>query len=397
MKTGASISGGLHLTLLVMVAFGVDWSRSDEVPFTVTEIELVNGQDFEVPLDTAPVVQSEGPAELLPPSEGESAPSDVPQPEDAPQEAEITQLDDVDTPAPRPEEPEIQFAPPPVNVPTEAPRESIAEIPTPDELDRQSPEPLSPPATEPVQPLASIQPPVPGLKPTPPPEPEPEPETVEPDPEQVPQDESPEAVAEKQPEPEPVEDPEPVDTAEEQPEAPEGQAPQVAKLPVAKPAKLAAAARAAAEAERETLVKAETQDKPKKTPTQPKTDKPPKPTSQPDGPTAVKAAPLNRGERNALRLGIKKYYTYNGDRSDRALQVVIRVRLKADGTIQGKPEKRSAQGGSGASQNALFQAGRRALIQAASSGEFKRLPKDKYPRWKTLNFRFSIDGVGKVS
>ncbi|MFK7944368.1 MAG: hypothetical protein AB8B85_15840, partial [Paracoccaceae bacterium] len=322
--------------------------------------------------------------------------------------------EEVDVPAPRPAEPVIQFTPPPVNVPTEAPRESIAEVPTPDELDRQSTEPESPASTEPLQPLASIQPPVPGLKPSPPPEPEPEPEKVEPEPDQIPQEQTPEAVAEKQPEPEPVQEPEPVETVETQPEAPEGPAPQEARIPIAKPADLAAAARAAAEQEEALAAEQKAKEDAKRraredaeakkqakiaAANKKKTDKPAKPkaTKPAGGSSAVKAARLNRGERDALRLGIKKYYTYSGDRSDRGLQVVIRVRLKADGSIQGKPERRSAKGGNAGSQKALFDAGRRAIIRASRAGEFKRLPRDKYPRWKTLNFRFSIDGVGKVS
>ncbi|MFK7943899.1 MAG: hypothetical protein AB8B85_13435, partial [Paracoccaceae bacterium] len=76
MKVGTTISGGLHLGLLVMVAFGVDWfADKEDIPFTVTEIELVNGQDFEAALSTAPVVQSDGPAELKPPSESQDAPA----------------------------------------------------------------------------------------------------------------------------------------------------------------------------------------------------------------------------------------------------------------------------------------------------------------------------------
>lgn len=386
MKVGASISGGLHLGLLVLVAFGMDWfSKSEDAPFTVTEIELIDGTDFEAALSTAPVVQSDGPSELAQPSEGETAPSDVPTPEDAAQETEAPTLAAVQPPDPRPDRPVIQFTPPPVNIPTENPVQSIAEIPSPDELDRQSTEPESPAATEPLQPLATIQPPVPGDKPTPPPEPEPEPEQAEPEPDQRPQDESPEAVAEKQHEPEPVQEPQPEAVAETQPVAPLGAAPQEARLPVARPADLAAAARAASEAEQASAQPTQT------------AETEPKPAKQAGGSSAVQAPKLSRGERDAMRVGIKKYYVYNGDRSDRSLQVVIRVRLNEDGTIDGKPEQRSAAGGNPASQKALFEAGRRALFQAAAAGEFSRLPRDKYARWKVLNFRFSSDKVGVSS
>ena len=384
--------------LLVFVAFGVDWfSDQEDIPFTVTEIELIDGTDFEAAVSTAPIVQSEGPAELAPPTEGQSSPEDIAQPEDSAQQAELAELDSVDTPAPRPERPQIQFTPPPVNIPTEAPVQSIAEIPSPDELDRQSIEPESPASTEPVQPLATITPPLPGDKPTPPPEPEPEPVQAEPEPDQKPQEEMPEAVAEKEPEPEPTVEPEPETVAEAQPEAPLGPAPREARLPVAKPAKLAAAARAASEAERQAREEAEAKERARVAAAQPKTEDKPKPNQQAGGSSAAKAPRLSRGERNAMRVGIKKYYVYNGDRSDKSLQVVIRIKLNQDGTINGKPEKRSAKGGSSGSQNALFQAGRRALIRAAAAGEFRRLPPEKYPRWKVLNFRFSVDSVGDVS
>lgn len=386
MKTGASISGGMHLGFLVLVAFGMDWfSRADDAPFTVTEIELISGADFEAALSTAPVVPSEGPAELAQPSEGTSAPSDVPVPEDQTERPEQPTLAAVDPPEPRPEQPVVQFTPPPVNIPTEAPVQSIAEIPSPDELDRQSTEPESPASTEPVQPLASIEPPVPGDKPTPPPEPEPEPEQAEPEPDQRPQEPSPEATAEKQPDPEPTQEPEPEAVAETQPEAPLGAAPQEARLPVAKPAELAAAARAASQAE-------QAQAQPESV-----ANNEPTPSRQAGGSSAAQAPKLSRGERDAMRIGIKRYYVYNGDRSDRSLQVIIRISLNEDGTLNGKPEKRSASGGNPASQNALFQAGRRALIRAAAAGEFKRLPREKYQRWKALNFRFSTDKVGVSS
>lgn len=474
MKTGVTISGAAHVGMVVFAIWGVDWfSAKDQEPLTIAEIELVDGTDFEAALSTAPVVQSEGPAELAEPSENADQPSDVEQPEDETQSAEAPVLSQADDPDAQPEKPEIAFPPPPTDVPTEAPQPSIAEIPSPDSLNREAAEPESPEATEPQRAVAAIRAPLPSARPNRPPDPEPEPELDEPEPERetatlaqaqpapsdaptdtsVTQSESPntdplqplasvgaptptsrperppEPEAEPQPEdpsapkivkaptPETPEQPKPkaedqpdrqgdsarpeqVETANPKPEAPpqpeaqdtevveeeapEGPAPQIAKLPVAKPADKAAAARAARkteQAKQATQVaenKPKTADKPKKT----------------GGSSAVRAPKLSRGERNALRIGIKKYYVYNGDRSDRNLRVIIRVKLDQQGKIIGKPQLRTAQGGNKTSQRALFNAGRRAISRAASAGEFRRLPAAKYQRWKVLNFRFSTDKVG---
>ncbi|MEM7743818.1 MAG: hypothetical protein AAF409_08915 [Pseudomonadota bacterium] len=386
MRTGATVSGAMHAALVAAALIGFDWfAETDTVPFTVTEIEMIDGQDFEAALSTAPIVQSTGPADLAPPAEGQSVPEAPDTPEDTAAPDEVPVLSEADAPAPRPERPVIQRTPPPTPIPSEPELPSIAEIPSPDPLDRQATAPESPASTEPVRPLQTMTPPSPSEKPTPPP-PQDEPEPVVEEPEPQPQTPDPEAVAERQPEPEPVEEPEPIQEAEAQPEAPEGPAPVEAALPVAKPAKVAAAARAAAEAEQA-----------QRRQEQPEQEQQPQPSQQAGGSQSEFAAKLSRGERNALRLGIKKYYVYNGDRSDRDLQVIIRVRLNPDGTINGKPEQRRAEGGSSASQRALFQAGRRALIRAAGAGEFKRLPSDKYQRWKVLNFRFSVDDIRGTS
>ena len=244
-------------------------------------------------------------------------------------------------------------------------------------MNRESATPESPPSTEPVQPLASIEAPSPQAKPTPPPEPEPEPEKTERT--AAVSAPSPEAENEPTPDPETTQEPSPDSVAEEQPEAPQGLAPQQAMLPVAKPADLAAAAEAARKAE---LAAAE-ETEPEK----------PEQVATPSeaGSTPRRGPKLNRGEINALRLGIKKYYTYTGSRSDPSLRVKVRVDLTEDGEIVGKPEILDGSGGTAGAQRALGQAGARALVRAARDGEFKRLPREKYDRWQRLNFIFTID------
>ena len=475
MKVGASISGIAHTGLVVFAIWGVDWfSAKDPEPLTIAEIELVDGTDFEAALSAAPVVPSDGPSELSEPSELRDLPSEVEQPVDESQSAKAPVLSQADAPDAQPEKPEISFPAPPTEIPTEAPVPSIAEIPSPDSLNRQAAEPESPNATEPQRAVAAIQAPLPSQKPNRPPDPEPEPALDEPEPERetatlvaqgpepseaptevsaaesespatdplqplasvgtpspdtrpdlpaepeaesrpsdpstpkfirapvTPEEEQPETAAEEQPDrqedsarPEQVETanpkpeapplPEPPDpeVAEEE-EAPEGPAPRIAKLPVARPADKAAAAIAARETEQAPKATEVAENKPSES-TEP---------AKPTGSTAVQAPKLSRGERDALRVGIKKYYVYNGDRSDKSLRVIIRVKLDEQGQLIGKPSMRSASGGTDTTQRALFNAGRRAVVRAASAGEFRRLPADKYERWKVLNFRFSTDKVG---
>ena len=475
MKVGASISGIAHAGLVVFAIWGVDWFRTqDPEPLTIAEIELVDGTDFEAALSTAPVVPSEGPSELSEPSENRDLPSEVEQPEDESQTAKAPVLSQADEPDLQPEKPEIAFPAPPTDIPTEAPQPSIAEIPSPDSLNRQSAEPESPEATEPQKAVAAIEAPLPSSRPNRPPDPEPEPALDEPEPEREtatlvaqqpeptnestevsaaesespstdplqplasvgspspaaqpdrpaepeaetrpkdpsaprfirapdpPKERQPETAAEKQPDrqgdsarPEQAETANPKPEAPPQPEtpdpevvddedAPEGPAPKVAKLPVAKPGDKAAAAIAARKTEQSQQATEVAENKPSES------SEPEKPS----GSTAVRAPKLSRGERDALRVGIKKYYTYNGDKSDRALRVIVRVKLDQQGQLAGKPEMRSASGGTDASQRALFNAGRRAIARAANAGEFRKLPADKYERWKVLNFRFSTDKIG---
>ena len=389
MKLGAAISGGVHLTLIAIALFGVDWFRDrEDEPLTVTEIEFVDGTEFEAALSTAPFVPTDEPRELTRPGEGQPAPENVETPEDAAETAPAPVLSEVPTPDPRPKPPEIAFNTP-VNVPTEAPKPSIAEIPSPDLMNREAATPESPPSTEPVQPLASIEAPSPQAKPTPPPQPEPEPEETERTAEvSAP---SPDAETEPTPDPETTQEPSPDSVAEEQPEAPQGLAPQQAMLPVAKPADLAAAAEAARKAELAAAEETEP-EKPERVANATTAEKPEtRPAERTGGSTPRRGPKLNRGEINALRLGIKKYYTYTGSRSDPSLRVKVRVELSEDGEIVGKPKILDGSGGTAGDRRALGQAGSRALLRAARDGEFRRLPREKYGRWKRLNFIFTID------
>lgn len=375
MRRGATISGLLHLVFLLAIIFSGDWFASDDEPFELTEIQMVDGTEFDALLSTAPIVPNEGPADLSEPSQGQGAPSPVDTPVDQTNAAVAPELVAA-TPPPeqRPDLPDLSLPPPPRSIPTEAPAPSIAEIPSPDVLPDQAPEPQSPPSTEPVQPLASRTPEVPQPLPTRPPEPEPEP------------------VAEPEPEPEP-EEAEPTELVEASPDAPESLDPREARLPVAKPADKAAAARAAAEARR--LAEAEREPEPDPAPTEQATAPEPQPQQNTQqrpagGSQSVFAARMTRGEKDALRLGIKKHFVYNGARP-RGLAVIIEIRLDKSGKITGKPKLLNASGGDASAQQALFRAGSTALRKAQAFGEFDKLPADKYDSWDLIHVRFTPD------
>jgi hypothetical protein len=331
----------------------------------VTQVELVDGTNFEAALSTAPVVPNEGPAELSPQAENDVEPIDIKVPDVTIDVPAMPILATAEIPADEPPDlTDLLIPPPPTVVPTEAPRPSIALIPSPDSLPRQASEPESPPATEPMQALAAAPSPEAAPRPAPPPEPEPVvAETPEPEPE------------------EPQQEPEPEAEVEMVQDAPVTNAPQEARLPVAKPAELAAAARASSAPKPVAAA-----------PTPPAEE--PQPAEPAGGSTSQFSAAITIGEKDALRLGIKRYFVYNGNRSDPSLRVTIQIRLGQDARIIGKPELLRASGGDQNTQRVLFQAGRRALFKAQNAGEFEKLPPAKYAGWKIIHVTFTPEEIG---
>lgn len=414
MRTGATFSGLLHGGLIVFVLFGADFLvPRDPPPMSVTEIEFIDGADFDARLSTAPVVPNQGPAEMAPPQERPNPEIALDDPDLAVAYAAASDLaEESAPPEAAPEQLEITMPAPPVVVPTEAPRMSIAEIPTPDALDRQALAPESPESGELVSALASAPSMIEAPQPSPPPPPDPVPAEAE----------------EPKPEPEETEtEPEPEAVAEAQPKAPLSNAPQEARLPVARPAELAAAAQASSapkprsepapepekvaekpkveplKVEKPKPEKAEKPEKKKPEPEavaeapakpkapEPKAEQPPTPAA---GSTSQFAAKVTAGEKDALRVGIKQHFYYNGDRSDRSLRVTVAIGLSPDGKIVSGPKQIDAQGGNTGAQKALYDAGRRALIKAQSAGEFAKLPAQKYDGWKQINVTFTPEEIG---
>lgn len=269
-------------------------------------------------------------------------------------------------------------------MPTEAPRPTIAELPSPDIMPRQAVTPESRPSTEPLQPLASAEAPLPGASPLRPPDPEPLPVEA--------------------PEPEPPEEAE-VDAeavAETEPEGELALAPQEAAIPVARPADLAAAAPASRETEAPAPEEtAETETAEPETPPEPaaaetaETETAPETQpARPQGSPSRFAAQITQGEKAGLRAGIQQYFTYAGNRTDPALAVKIEIVMEPSGRIAGGPTLIEARGGTGPVRESLFQAGRRALIRAALAGEFRKLPAEKFDAWRIIHVTFTPDDLG---
>ncbi len=381
MRRGAAISGAMHGGLILAVTLA-PYVASDPAPaaLSFTEVTVVDGSVFG-PASGAPVEPSPAPdtapAPLAPAEPAPaSAPDRAPVPpvaEAAPERPEPLGLAD---PAADPELPVADTPPPPAPVPGEAIRPSIAEIASPDPVARLAPVPESPPTTEPLQPLASADAPLPGAQPQRPPEPEPEPSAT-------PAPEAPEPEAE--------------DVAETpaEPDADLGPAPRQARIPFARPADLAAASQAAAAARQAAAE------------SPPEAAAEPQETSRPQSAggtgSALGARPsrfanqVTRGERDALVIGLKRYFTYAGNRADPSLSVTIGIGLDPSGRIVEGPELLRATGTNPGAQQALSLAAQRALRRAASAGEFARLPIQKYDAWKVIHVTFTPAEIGFAS
>lgn len=354
MRRGAAISGAMHGGLLLAVMAGPLFPSDPPAAITLAEVTVVDGALFDAALSAAPQPVTDQP-EALAPQPGEDAP---PAPAVAEPAPERPPSEGVAEPQPAdPELPALPTPPPPTTVPTEAARPSVAEIPVIEEVARRAPQPESPPTTEPLQPLAAADVPLPGTRPERPPDPDPEPaEAPDPPPEE----------AQEQPPEEQL-----ADT-----DAPIGPAPQQAAIPIARPAELAAASQASRETRQ-----AERVAEPAETQTAP---------SQPPRIASSRfSSQVTRGERDALRIGLKRYFSFAGNRSDRSLFVRIAIGLDPSGRIVEGPTLLDASGATPAVQQALFRSGRSALIRAANAGEFAKLPLEKYDAWKVIHVTFT--------
>jgi len=376
MRRGATISGAIHGAVILAAAIGFDWFGAEAGPqIVVSDVTLIDAAAFDAQLSEAPAPPSDAPDALAIPG-ADAAPQAVEAPNDATAREDVAALLVAPAPEARPDRPVIAGPPPPTTVPTEAPRPSIAEIPSPDAMPRQAAAPESPPSTEPLQPLASAEAALPGPTPARPPDPEPEP-----------------LAAEEVVEPAEAEETVPVDPealAETQPEGEIAAAPQEARLPVARPAELAAAAQASQatrQPERAAEETAQAQPEPVDEATAP----------QGSAPSRF-AAIVTPGEREALSVGIRQYFVFNGNRTDPALSVTIAIELNQAGDIVSGPSLVSDAGEPASARKQLFDSGRRALIRAwRQGGEFAKLPIAKYDAWRRIHVTFTPENIGFAS
>lgn len=368
------LSCALHGAVLLAAVLAPMFSGSRDVAqFVTTEVSVIDGADFDALVSSAPVKPSDAPDGPIAPA-ADVPPLAQPAPETAPAPPEPGPRA-LARPDPRPELPVIASPPPPTTVPTEAPRPSVAEIPVPDAPPAEAPVPESPPSTEPVQPLASRPVPIPGARPQRPPDPEPAPAEL------------------AAPEPELADLRTPEAETLEEPEAPEGAAPREARLPVARPADLAAASAASretrqADARQDTERAEQSEPAP---PSQAEAEPPPQP-AQASGATRF-SRQMSRGEKDALRIGIRDFFS-PGSTSDRSLEVTIYIGLDPSGRIVEGPDLRDARGGTQATQSDLFRRGRRALLRAQNARVFAKLPLEKYEAWKRILVTFTPTGPG---
>ncbi len=336
MRRELYVSAGLHIALLLWVAFGdILFHRNTETDFQVTGVQIISTAEFEELTQAAslppapehapepapdpapepapdpapqPEVQPQPPEISAPPLGAENAPSsDTPTPEAAPRVAP--------TPAPAPP-PDAEIAPTVV----EATPEPDAQSETPVEQEvAQAPEAATTQiVTEAETPAASLAPiasPVPTARPQrPTPEPTPEPEP--------------------QPEPEPA--PEPAD-------------------PLAD-----AIAAAVADA-----------------------------VSAPATPSVPSGPPLSSGEVDGLIADVRACWNVGALSSEAQRTIVtISVTLGQDGRPDaGSIRMIDSSGGSDASVSQAFEAGRRAILRCGANGF--NLPPEKYDQWQTIEMVFN--------
>ena len=328
MRRELYVSAGLHIALLLWVAFGdILFHRNTETDFQVTGVQIISTAEFEELTQAAslppapepapeptpdpapqPEVQPQLPEISAPPLGAENAPpSDTPTPEAAPRVAP--------TPAPAPP-PDAEIAPTVV----EATPEPDAQSETPVEQEvAQAPEAATTQiVTEAETPAASLAPiasPVPTARPQrPTPEPTPEPEP--------------------QPEPEPA--PEPADPLVD------------------------AIAAAVADA-----------------------------VSAPATPSVPSGPPLSSGEVDGLIADVRACWNVGALSSEAQRTIVtIAVTLGQDGRPDaGSIRMIDSSGGSDASVSQAFEAGRRAILRCGANGF--NLPPEKYDQWQTIEMVFN--------
>ncbi|WP_415183505.1 cell envelope biogenesis protein TolA [Phaeovulum sp.] len=382
-KIGTGISAGLHLGLIVWVAFGGYWFKPKaHDPVQMTEVAVMSQSQFDAMVAAAPKASDQPAAEMvMPEAPAEVAPAPTPEPE----VTQPPQAEALPTPEPTPE-----------------PQPDLTDLTTPPVADVTDTPPIQPmpPVEEPSQTVLTQISPRPKPKPAP---------RVAPTPAEAPAPDArvsdtamTETKPEETPDPAPVVEPpkeeaappetttEIVTEATETTDKPESSAPATSARPKARPKKPAPA------------------DKPTETakpaqPAKPQSDSvndalaealagDPAP-SQAEGSGGVGRAasgpPMTSGEKDALIVDVKACWNV-GALSTEALRTVVTlsVKMNPDGTPDINSIRQIGyEGGSEASAKQAYEAGRRAIVRCGSDGF--PLPADKYDQWREIEIVFN--------
>ncbi|MEM7268538.1 MAG: hypothetical protein AAF401_04715 [Pseudomonadota bacterium] len=419
MKTGASVSGVMHAVAIGALIIGGElFAEREARAINIAEVELMTGTEFDAALSVAPDYNPDLPAAPRAPEEGERADVEVaktdaalaaltpPEDPDAPEPGEaVKPLEEVapaaasivdvgdrpaaplapegdalisaeespdefapiaerattpsPSPRPSPQAPEVE-----TTTPEEAPEPEVREV-----ADQTAPEviedtPAPTPSTDAVEIARAPETPAPSPSAT-----TPQIDTSSPSPPPV--EPVVEDVAEETPEPE-----EPVEEEVVTLNDPSIPAPKLAPPPRSKPKDIAEAKKA------ERLAKAAEQAK-----EQGATQRAQAATSTGSSRTVGR---LSSRDKDNLRVGIKSFFNPpTGLANANQLAVKIRIALTREGKIQGKPEVRSPSGRLDPQHSALMRAGMRALQKSAAAGVFRKLPADKYDRWRLIDVTFT--------
>ena len=120
-------------------------------------------------------------------------------------------------------------------------------------------------------------------------------------------------------------------------------------------------------------------------------DKPTEENDKSDSTSYNDAAPLSMNEQDAIRSQVESHWSPPAGAKDAGkLQVVIRVTLDADGTVNTVEIEKHSKGSDPAVSRAFDESCMRAVKMASP---FQHLPTDKYDSWKEFTFTFTPEGI----
>lgn len=398
MKQGATISGLMHLAIVLLVLFSGFFShRDDSQMIQVAEVSLISAEVFDAAASKAPSVPQvepslDSPAENA--NDAETPEAEVP-PEVPPAEA-AAEPDAADA---DPDLSGVQALAEPDPAATEAPvlPDQLAEaeaapdgasLVEPEAIGEDAPTELVVPTELAAAELTATDAPRIDTESAPPSEAEVAPEVV-PETTEVASAEPPPVVAE-----EPPAAPEEA-TVQAVPEPEQStMAPKSASRPRGRPTDLNTAVETAPEAVQTPPQEAETPEPEAVAETESATEDAEAAeiaaalaavASEPEA-AAPSGPPMTAGEKDGLRLAVQKCWNVPaGLANAEDLVVTVGVELAQDGTLAGDPYQVEPQGELGPGFRQAFEAARRALIRCAPYD----LPADKYEQWRNLEVVFN--------